>query len=236
MRRTRQSCNSVAIGEQDDSGSEQIQRKKLRLVAGTASDLQHSTKESLADQQLSDASAKPSWKDFLTHVTCALPWSSALKESKTPPQRNTQSLQQLVTPSTPCLLTENNLLMDLMEKQASNSYVAVLKNYATPVSAKPSLPTSDKDSLLSDDTSDDLSVPEDEILQCDVFGLRKGPRLKLPISKKEFLPSASLVMLLEKERLGLADRQYMQIRQNGHFKASKRLGKSYLETLFLIFF
>jgi hypothetical protein len=105
--------------------------------------------------------------------------------------------------------------------QQQSAKSLLIKTYATPVSAKPSLPGID----LYSDEPDASSYSDDLTLTPDVFGLRVGPRLRTGRrSARDLTPTKSLRHLLDKELKNIPDCNYMQLRQNGHLKPSRRKG------------
>jgi hypothetical protein len=108
------------------------------------------------------------------------------------------------------------------------------KDYATPVSAKPSHTVNlnlDSATLSSELGSDDsstlrsLSADTDSESPLDVFGLRKGPLLRTGRrSARDLVASKALMHLLAKEHVTAPQQNYMQLRQNGHLKPMRRLG------------
>ena len=142
-----------------------------------------------------------SWSQYLLSQvpSVLLPWKESPKKS-------------VLTPPYPTRLSLSTHAADDFNFSKKSG------DYATPVSAKPSHVLS-----YHDDLSSCASEDTDAVQSPPVFGLGNGPRLRT-LKKVARSPSRALIQLLKRESRSLPDPQYMQVRQNGHFKASRRLG------------
>ena len=114
---------------------------------------------------------------------------------------------------------------NLSNEQQLNSCInkTEKKEYATPVSAKPSHVLLDPELTLTD-----LETTESP----EVFLLRGGLRVRnVKRSIRDLMPTKAFIHLLEHEVSCIPDSNYMQMRQNGHLKPSRRLGILFIDLI-----